>query len=124
MLRLPPRAHTGMAHLLVLVLAAVFVAPAAIAVHYDYVEVGTSDFDTLLQSSPENYTGLSVDAVPVYLSRLPNRTNHHKWNAGLAYRSGMDRVYYIHPDDIAAHKLPDYLKGCSAVGESVQEHLQ
>jgi hypothetical protein len=102
--------------ILSLVVAAGLYPPTAVAVHFDYVEVGTSDFETLLQSSPDSATGLSVDAVPVYLSRLPNRTNHHKWNVGLAYRAGMERVWWLHPDDIAAHNLPDWLRGCSAVG--------
>jgi hypothetical protein len=99
-----------------LVLVAGWYPRAGVGVHFDYVEVGTSDFETLLQSSPDSATGLSVDAVPVYLSRLPNRTNHHKWNAGLAYRPGMDRVFWLHPDDITAYNLPDWLRGCSAVG--------
>ena len=37
--------------------------------NYDFIEIGTSDFETLIQSST-NEVGLSIDAVNLYLNRL------------------------------------------------------
>lgn len=88
----------------------------ACGMHFDYIEIGTSDFDTLLQSSGDNETGLSVDAVQLYLNRLPNRTNHFKANMGVALRPSVQLVYYLKPDDIKSHNLPDWLRGCNSVG--------
>ena len=41
---------------------------------YDFVEIGTSDFNTLLQSSKDQ-RGLSIEPLKIYLDKLPNKKN-------------------------------------------------
>jgi hypothetical protein len=98
----------------------------------DYLEIGTSDFGTILQAvdalvgTPgfplrEPLRGVSVDAVPVYLNALPTQAEHHrKLNfavTGIMPHPPALPVYFLEPGDIASHGLPDWLRGCNRVGE-------
>ena len=97
----------------------------------DYLEIGTSDFGTILQAvdalagTPglplEPLRGVSVDAVPVYLNALPTQAQHHR-KLNLAVTGTLPHppalpVFYLEPSDIAARGLPDFLRGCNRVGE-------
>ena len=39
----------------------------------DFIEIGTSDFNTLIQAAGPAAHGLSIDPISLYLDRLPNR---------------------------------------------------
>lgn len=82
----------------------------------DFIEIGTSDFETLIQST-ENQIGLSIDAVSLYLDRLPNNPTVTKLNYAISNYSGTTNAYYVHPEDIDKHNLSWYLKGCNSIGE-------
>lgn len=82
----------------------------------DFIEIGTSDFETLIQST-ENQIGLSIDAVSLYLDRLPNNPTVTKLNYAISNYSGTTNAYYVHPEDINKHNLSWYLKGCNSIGE-------
>jgi len=84
--------------------------------NYDFIEIGTSDFETLIQSST-NEVGLSIDAVNLYLNRLPNKENVTKLNHAISNYSGITQVYYVEPEDIESNNLSWYLKGCNSIGE-------
>jgi hypothetical protein len=45
---------------------------------YDYIEIGTSDFDTEIQKN-DNRTGLSIEAVKYYLEQLPEKVGCKKY---------------------------------------------
>lgn len=45
---------------------------------YDFIEIGTSNFDTLIQSADDNAKGISVDAVKYYIDNLPDKLNCKK----------------------------------------------
>lgn len=79
----------------------------------DYIEIGTSDFDTLLQSS--DLVGISIDPLEIYLDRLPNKPNNKKLNVAISDFDGKCEVFYIDPDDISTYKLPDWLRGCNSI---------
>lgn len=42
-------------------------------VDLDFIEIGTSDFDTLIESSNDNTHGISIDPVNIYLNKLPTK---------------------------------------------------
>ena len=87
----------------------------------DFIEIGTSDFDTLLESSI-NERGISIEPVQVYLNRLPHRKNTIKVCKGISDKCVNDAIiYYIPPHVIEALRLPNWLKGCNSFFE---EHLQ
>lgn len=82
----------------------------------DYLEIGTSNFDTLLQSSISDDTvGLSIDIIKGYLDDLPTKLNRHKLNIGVGATSGAVSVYHIPEADIVKHRLPKWLKGCNSI---------
>ena len=47
-------------------------------IKYDFIEVGTSDFHTLIQECSDESVGLSVEPISKYLDRLPNKPNVSK----------------------------------------------
>lgn len=97
----------------------------------DFVEIGTSDFNTLIQqaqsSQKQNVHSLSVDAMKIYLDRLPSLPGSKKVNAGVVGYSPhpptLD-VYYIPLEDIEKHNLPDWLRGCNRVGKPHESAVQ
>ena len=64
-------------------------------IDYDFIEIGTSNFDTLIQSADDNVKGISVDAVKYYIDNLPNKLNCKKINVGISNMSTSLDVYYI-----------------------------
>jgi len=91
---------------------------------YDFVEIGTSDFDTLIQSATDSTRGLSIEPVRYYLDRLPERENVRKiWSAISADNvKAMLQVYYV-PDLVIQEKgLPSWLRGCNSVGDYHLQH--
>ena len=48
--------------------------------HFNFVEIGTSDFDTEIQKAGDSDVGLSVEPLKKYLDRLPNKPNCVKVN--------------------------------------------
>jgi hypothetical protein len=98
----------------------------------DYLEIGTSDFNTIVQSVDalggaagwfrEPLRGASVDAMQLYLDALPTLAAHHrKANfavTGVVPHAATLPVFFIDPRDIAAEELPDWLKGCNKVGSA------
>lgn len=85
----------------------------------DFFEIGTSNFDTLLQTCNENEIGFSVDAVSYYLDSLPDKPNVTKVHIALTSNRTSDfiEVYYIPEDVIVNNNLPYWFKGCNRIAE-------
>lgn len=81
---------------------------------YNFIEIGTSDFETLIENTTNEF-GLSIDAVDLYLDKLPNKPNVTKLNCGISNKSGHCEVFYVDPSDIEKYNLPWYLKGCNSI---------
>lgn len=81
---------------------------------YDFIEIGTSDFDTLLQST-KNLIGLSIEPIKFYLDRLPKNDHVIKVNCAVSDRNGFTDVLWVDPLDIDYYGLPIYLKGCNSI---------
>lgn len=82
---------------------------------YDFIEIGTSDFDTLIQTC-KNERGLSIEPLKFYQDRLPNKPNVKKINSAISDEVGEMPIFYIHENDIKKYKLPDWIRGCNSVG--------
>lgn len=100
---------------------------------YDFIEIGTSHFDTLLQdfvtSSATNNAaapvrGLSVDPIQYYLDCLPNVPGVTKVRAAVSDRDGSCDVHYIPEAAVDAHGLPWWLKGCNSINCPHPQHVQ
>lgn len=97
--------------------------------HYDFVEIGTSDFDTLIQSANDTSIGLSVDPLQIYLDRLPSKKNVTKVCAaitGSLIGKSID-VFYVEPVDIIKNNFHDWIRGCNSIQSkhpTVSKYLQ
>jgi hypothetical protein len=84
---------------------------------FDFIEIGTCDYDTLIQSCPDDARGLSVDPMQMYLDRLPDRPRVTKvCTAVTGARSGTATLFFAHPSDIRSHNLPPWIRGCGNIG--------
>lgn len=82
--------------------------------HYDFIEIGTSDFNTLIQKENPGI-GLSVEPLKIYLDALPDKEGVIKVNCAISDFDGVVDVYWIDPQDIKVHNLPDWLRGCNSI---------
>jgi FkbM family methyltransferase len=82
--------------------------------HYNFIEIGTSDFSTILQESNPGI-GISVEPLSIYLNNLPNKQGVIKVNCAISNKDGYTDVYWIDPEDIKKYNLPDWLRGCNSI---------
>ena len=83
---------------------------------YDFIEIGTSDFDTLIQSTVGE-VGLSIDPLQLYLDKLPDNPHVIKVNAALSDVIGNCDVFWVDPNHITEYNLSWYLKGCNTINK-------
>jgi hypothetical protein len=82
----------------------------------EFVEIGTSNFDTLLQSCDDSEEGISIDPVSYYLEQLPTKPNVKKINVAVSDHVGECSVFFIPEKSIEEHNLPLWFKGCNSIG--------
>lgn len=94
--------------------------------NYDFIEIGTSDFDTLIQTASNDTVGLSIDPIQFYLNRLPEKQLVRKVNCAVSFdgNRGKDKVYYIPLHVIYENQLPLWIRGCNSVGDYHYQHKQ
>jgi FkbM family methyltransferase len=79
--------------------------------HFDNIEIGTSDFRTLCESAEGN--GISVEPVPYYFQRLRKRDDWNYLRVAVSNRSGTATVYHCDPDKLDLY--PNWLRGCNSI---------
>jgi hypothetical protein len=93
-------------------------------IHLDFLEVGTSDFNTYMETCSINEKGLVIEPLKIYLDNLPNKDNVIKVNAALLFGDTKTiPIYYIKPEVIKQHGLFDWMRGCNSVGNPHDLHL-
>ena len=90
---------------------------------YDFIEIGTSNFDTLIQSADDNTKGISVDAVKYYIDNLPDKLNCKKLNVGISNINSTLDVYYIPENTIKENNLQEWFKGCNCLNNYHPLHI-
>lgn len=84
----------------------------------NFVEIGTSDFDTLIEKQREDDSvNFSIEPIKFYLDRLPNKKNVTKLNCAISDRSGKIKVYHVPLEDIRKYKLPNWVRGCNSINK-------
>jgi hypothetical protein len=63
--------------------------------HFDFIEIGTSGFDTLIQNATDDLLGLSVEPLKHLQDILPNRKNVVKISCAIGDTTGWKDIYYI-----------------------------
>lgn len=86
-------------------------------IDYDFIEIGTSNFDTYIQSCGDEEIGISVDAVKYYVDSLPNKKNVKKCNLAISNENSTIDVYYVPENIIIEKNLPDWVRGCNRIGD-------
>lgn len=77
---------------------------------YDFIEIGTADFDTEIQKH-NGRIGISVDPIQEYLDNLPNVSNVQKVCCGISNKNFNTVVYK--PDLPSNH--PNWVRGCVSI---------
>ena len=83
--------------------------------HYHFIEIGTSDFDTLIQTCSDESVGLSIEPLQMYLDRLPNKPNVKKITAAVSDVDSEIDIYYIPLETVFEYNLPVWVRGCNSV---------
>jgi len=84
--------------------------------HYDFIEIGTCDFNTVCARAPETQRGIAVEPMIQYLNRLPDKPLLTKINAAVSDTDGVCDIFYISPSDITEYGLPSSARGCNSIG--------
>lgn len=81
---------------------------------YDFIEIGTSDFRTVVESCKDQ-VGLCIEPIPYYLNKLPTKPNVTKANYAVSSTHEEMDIFYIKPEKIKEHKLPHWVRGCNSI---------
>jgi len=81
---------------------------------YDFIEIGTSDFDTEIQKNDEK-VGVSIEPIKYYLERLPDKKNCIKLNMGVSDYNGKCIVNYLSEKTIQKYNFPKWVRGCNSI---------
>lgn len=98
----------------------------------DFIEIGTSNFDTLIEKVPDDIAsdaiiGYSIDILQTYLDDLPNKKNVVKCCVGITGscpKNAAISVYYIPKEIIKEKNLDDWYRGCNTIGKYHPVHIQ
>jgi hypothetical protein len=80
----------------------------------DFIEIGTSDFDTEIQKNPTK-RGISIEPVRFYLNRLPESPTCKKLNMGISKYNGTGTVNYLSEEMITRYSFPPWVRGCNSI---------
>ena len=85
--------------------------------NYDFIEIGTSDFETEIEKCNDTSIGLSVEPLINYLNKLPNKKLVTKVNCAVSNYKGKINIFYVSEENIKKYNYPDFLKGCNSIGQ-------
>lgn len=85
----------------------------------DFIEIGTSNFNTLIQQSSNKTKGISIEPIKYYLDQLPNKSNIKKINCAVAFDNIKKEVqiYYVPEPLIKIYNLPKWTVGCNSIND-------
>lgn len=87
---------------------------------FDFIEIGTADFDTLIERASSTDRGLSIEPLGFYLNKLPNKPNVIKYQAAVSDTDDFIDIYYIEESKIREYNLPYWVRGCNSVNKPHQ----
>jgi len=92
----------------------------------DFLEIGTCNFDTLIQKASDTTVGISVEPLLHYLNQLPNPLNVIKVNCAISFDDTESdiEIYHIPESTIKKYNLPEALKGCNSLKDYHLKHKE
>jgi hypothetical protein len=85
--------------------------------HLNFIEIGTSDFNTCIQEATEDSWGLSIEPIAMYLRNLPDKRGVRKLQQAVSDHNGTMDIYYVPADKLAQHNLPRWVRGSNSVNK-------
>lgn len=94
--------------------------------HLNFLEIGTSNFRTLIENADDNDRGISVEPLKYYLDQLPNKKNVIKENCAISFDNSENeiKIFFIPEETIDRNQLPEWLKGCNKLNEYHPKHVE
>ncbi len=83
----------------------------------DFIEIGTSDFDTEIQKATNETKGISIEPIKYYLDKLPEKLQVSKLNFAISDSKGISKIYYVPEEKIIKYNLPSWVKGCNSIND-------
>jgi FkbM family methyltransferase len=83
---------------------------------YNYVDIGTCDFDTSADIAKPEDQILLVEPLQYYLNRIPDKPNQKKVNLAISSQPGSLLVYFVPEVTINILGLPGWVRGCNSLG--------
>jgi len=83
---------------------------------FNYVDIGTCDFDTHLTNLQSNENILLVEPLFYYLKNLPDLSNAIKCPFAISDYVGYDYIYHISEQVAMSYGLPVWVRGCNSFG--------
>lgn len=80
----------------------------------DFIEIGTSDFDTEIQKDDDK-VGISVEPIKYYIDRLPDKKGCKKIQTAISNINGSVTVYYVPVETIQKYNLHYLSRGCNTI---------
>jgi hypothetical protein len=89
----------------------------------DFIEIGTSDFNTLIEKADDSTYGISIEPLKFYLDNLPNKKNVIKINCAISDTTEAKEgyIFYLLPRDIELLGLQG-VKGCNRINDFHPAH--
>ncbi len=81
---------------------------------FDFLDIGTSDFDTSLDLMKKGQNILLVEPVVYYLNRLPDGKGIFKQNCAISNRAGHGNIYYVSEEVMNRYGMPEWIRGCNS----------
>jgi len=81
----------------------------------DFIEIGTSDFETEIENATNITKGMSIEPLKFYLDKLPNKQNVTKLNIAISDENGECIVYYVPEETIIKYNFPNWVRGCNSI---------
>jgi sulfotransferase len=85
--------------------------------YFDFIEIGSADFETLIETVNDEVRGITVEPLKEYFDRLPDKRNVIKVQAAISDKDGSDLIYYIDKSKIEEHGLPEWTSGSNSLGQ-------
>lgn len=90
---------------------------------YDFVEIGTCDYHTLLEGCTSDQRGISVEPIKEYLDRLPNKPNVTKVNCAISSEDKIVDLYWVEPVNQEKYNL-SFTKGWGTIIKPHRGHSE
>ena len=81
----------------------------------DFLEIGTSDFETELQKADNHKIGISIDPIKFYLDKLPEKRLCKKFNCAISDRNGKCEVCYMPEEIVRKYGFLHWIRGCNSI---------